>query len=99
MQLETSFDVDTVDVPDNLVLVAIDGGFCRTIAEALLSYREHKCKANEFRGVPNKAVEALGHQIQQAGHVLAGEEVRKFPKLIEKLVETHDEDESIVSEL
>ena len=98
MKMETSFELDTVDMEDNLVLVAIDGGFCRYLSEVLLSHREHKCRENDFRGVPNKAVEALGYQIQQAGYVLAGEDVSKFPRLVGKLVENR-EDESLVSEL
>ena len=78
--LTTSFDVDTVDERDGLVVIAIDGGFCRTFAEALLSFRERFSRDNP-QGRPNPACEALGHLVQQAGLILAGEAASKFPKL------------------
>lgn len=99
--LTTSFDVDTVDKQDNLVLVAIDGGFCRTFAEALLSYRERFNRENP-NGRPNPACEALGHLIQQAGFVLAGEDENKFPKLAGKIFDgdpVEAPQEALVSEL
>lgn len=97
--LTTSFDVDCVDLNDKLVLVAIDAGFCRTAAEALLSYRERFNRDNP-NGRPNPACEALGHLLQQAGFVLNGEDASKFPKLAGKVVQLGEvENIELVSEI
>ncbi len=96
--LNASFDVDTVDKQDNLVLVAVDAGFCRTVSEALLNFRE-RFSREDPEGRPNPACHALGHQIQQAGYILAGDDASKFPKLAGKVVDGEDcEDEDCEDE-
>ena len=79
-----SFEVDTIDKKDNCVIIAIDAGFCRTLAEALLDFRE-RFSRDLPKGRPNPACEALGHQIRQAGFILEGEDERKYPHLVDKV--------------
>jgi hypothetical protein len=79
-----SFEITEINRADGEVVITIREGFTQAFADALLAYRQH------WNDKVNPAIASVGQFVRDAGRILRGEPVDRFP-LIERMGIVTDE--------
>ncbi len=79
-----SFEVTEINRADGEVVITIREGFTQAVTEALLAYRQ------SWNDKVNPAIASMGQFVRDAGRILRGEPVDRFP-FIERMGIVTDE--------